>query len=166
MGSPRGRPEVGDLAGRCRWHNDVPKYPVSSRVFEQTLKRLRACDQLPVLPWHGPGPFTESAVKGADIGEAKTLGDFRVGNAGEMSGHIFKERWFGFDDGIYSAARLLEILSQDKRDAEQVFAAFPCDISTPEINITVTEESKFTIMDRSEERRVGKECRSRWSPYH
>lgn len=68
--------------------------------------------------------------------------------AGEMSGHIFfKERWFGFDDGIYSAARLLEILSQDKRDAEQVFAAFPSDISTPEINITVTEESKFTIID-------------------
>ena len=68
--------------------------------------------------------------------------------AGEMSGHIFfKERWFGFDDGIYSAARLLEILSQDKRDAEQVFAAFPGDISTPEINITVTEESKFTIID-------------------
>nr|WP_218186663.1 phosphomannomutase/phosphoglucomutase [Pseudomonas sp. BAY1663] len=68
--------------------------------------------------------------------------------AGEMSGHIFfKERWFGFDDGIYSAARLLEILSQDKRDAEQVFAAFPADISTPEINITVTEESKFTIID-------------------
>ncbi|UVO20074.1 phosphomannomutase/phosphoglucomutase [Stutzerimonas stutzeri] len=68
--------------------------------------------------------------------------------AGEMSGHIFfKERWFGFDDGIYSAARLLEILSQDKRDAEQVFAAFPSDVSTPEINITVTEESKFTIID-------------------
>jgi phosphomannomutase len=35
--------------------------------------------------------------------------------AGEMSGHIFfKERWFGFDDGIYSAARLLEILSKEK----------------------------------------------------
>ncbi len=68
--------------------------------------------------------------------------------AGEMSGHIFfKERWFGFDDGVYSAARLLEILSQDKRDAEQVFAAFPCDISTPEINILVTEQSKFSIID-------------------
>nr|WP_218131180.1 phosphomannomutase/phosphoglucomutase [Pseudomonas benzenivorans] len=68
--------------------------------------------------------------------------------AGEMSGHIFfKERWFGFDDGIYSAARLLEILSQDKRDAEQVFAAFPSDISTPEINIQVTEQSKFAIID-------------------
>jgi phosphomannomutase/phosphoglucomutase len=68
--------------------------------------------------------------------------------AGEMSGHIFfKERWFGFDDGIYAAARLLEILSQDKRDAEQVFAAFPSDISTPEINIQVTEQSKFSIID-------------------
>ncbi len=68
--------------------------------------------------------------------------------AGEMSGHIFfKERWYGFDDGIYSAARLLEILSQDKRTAEQVFAAFPNDLSTPEINIAVTEESKFTIIE-------------------
>ncbi|MDM8348612.1 phosphomannomutase/phosphoglucomutase [Pseudomonas sp. sp1636] len=68
--------------------------------------------------------------------------------AGEMSGHIFfKERWFGFDDGIYAAARLLEILSQDKRDAEQVFAAFPGDISTPEINIQVTEQSKFSIVE-------------------
>ncbi|WP_218565174.1 phosphomannomutase/phosphoglucomutase [Stutzerimonas urumqiensis] len=68
--------------------------------------------------------------------------------AGEMSGHIFfKERWFGFDDGIYSAARLLEILSQDRRTSEQVFAAFPNDLSTPEINIQVTEESKFELID-------------------
>lgn len=68
--------------------------------------------------------------------------------AGEMSGHIFfKERWFGFDDGIYSAARLLEIISQDKRDSEHVFSAFPLDVSTPEINITVTDESKFTLID-------------------
>jgi len=68
--------------------------------------------------------------------------------AGEMSGHIFfKERWFGFDDGVYSAVRLLEILSQDNRDAEQVFDAFPNDISTPEINIEVTDESKFSIID-------------------
>ena len=69
--------------------------------------------------------------------------------AGEMSGHIFfKERWFGFDDGIYAAARLLEILSQDRRDAEHVFSAFPNDISTPEINIQVTEKSKFSIIER------------------
>jgi len=69
--------------------------------------------------------------------------------AGEMSGHIFfKERWYGFDDGIYSAARLLEILSLEKRNAEQVFSAFPSDISTPEINIKVTEQTKFGMIER------------------
>ena len=69
--------------------------------------------------------------------------------AGEMSGHIFfKERWYGFDDGIYSAARLLEIISLEKRNAEQVFNAFPNDISTPEINIKVTEQTKFGMIER------------------
>jgi phosphomannomutase/phosphoglucomutase len=68
--------------------------------------------------------------------------------AGEMSGHIFfKERWFGFDDGIYSAARLLEILSREHLSAEDVFAAFADDVSTPELNIAVTEDSKFGIID-------------------
>ena len=68
--------------------------------------------------------------------------------AGEMSGHIFfKERWFGFDDGIYSAARLLEILSKRQETCEELFEAFPNDISTPEINIDVTDESKFSIID-------------------
>ncbi len=68
--------------------------------------------------------------------------------AGEMSGHIFfKERWFGFDDGIYAAARLLEILSQAKVSAQELFAAFADDISTPEINIDVTDEGKFSIID-------------------
>jgi len=67
--------------------------------------------------------------------------------AGEMSGHIFfKERWFGFDDGIYSAARLLEILGSETRDAQAVFDDFPDDFSTPEINIQVTDESKFTLV--------------------
>ena len=68
--------------------------------------------------------------------------------AGEMSGHIFfKERWFGFDDGIYSAARLLEILSKRQVMAEELFETFPNDISTPEINIDVTDESKFSIIE-------------------
>ncbi|UUB23349.1 PGM-like protein [Pseudomonas phage ZCPA1] len=42
---------------------------------------------------------------------------------------------------------MLEILSQDQRDSEHVFSAFPSDISTPEINITVTEDSKFAIIE-------------------
>ncbi|KIY15972.1 phosphomannomutase/phosphoglucomutase [Pseudomonas amygdali] len=67
--------------------------------------------------------------------------------AGEMSGHIFfRERWFGFDDGIYSSARLLEILSQESANAEDLFETFPNDISTPEINIKVTDVTKFSII--------------------
>lgn len=69
--------------------------------------------------------------------------------AGEMSGHIFfGERWYGFDDGLYSAARLLEILGIEDRLSDEVFADFPEDISTPELNIEVTEASKFAIIDR------------------
>ncbi|KAA1175605.1 phosphomannomutase/phosphoglucomutase [Marinobacter salinexigens] len=69
--------------------------------------------------------------------------------AGEMSGHIFfGERWFGFDDGLYSAARLLEILGIEDRHSEDVFEDFPEDLSTPELNVEVTEENKFAIIDR------------------
>ncbi|AOY89753.1 phosphomannomutase [Marinobacter salinus] len=69
--------------------------------------------------------------------------------AGEMSGHIFfGERWYGFDDGLYSAARLLEILGIEDRDSEAVFEDFPEDISTPELNVEVTESSKFAIIER------------------
>ena len=68
--------------------------------------------------------------------------------AGEMSGHIFfKERWYGFDDGLYSAARLLEILSSRTEDADAIFTAYPEDISTPEINIDVREDNKFALVE-------------------
>lgn len=69
--------------------------------------------------------------------------------AGEMSGHIFfGERWYGFDDGLYSAARLLEILGIEDRHSDEVFADFPEDVSTPELNVEVTESSKFGIIER------------------
>jgi len=69
--------------------------------------------------------------------------------AGEMSGHIFfKERWFGFDDGLYSGARLLEILGAEERDAQTLFDSFPDDVSTPEINIEVSDETKFQLVEQ------------------
>lgn len=59
--------------------------------------------------------------------------------AGEMSGHVFfKERWYGFDDGLYTGARLLEILSKDD-DIDAVFAALPDSVSTPELNVKMNE---------------------------
>ncbi|SFX32869.1 phosphomannomutase/phosphoglucomutase [Marinospirillum alkaliphilum] len=69
--------------------------------------------------------------------------------AGEMSGHIFfSERWLGFDDGLYAAARLLEILSAQEQNADAFFSRYPQDLSTPEINVTVTDENKFDLVQR------------------
>jgi len=71
--------------------------------------------------------------------------------AGEMSGHFFfKERWYGFDDGIYAAARLLEILSGDLqgRTPEEIFAALPQSVSTPELKVAMAEGEPYRFMDK------------------
>ena len=69
---------------------------------------------------------------------------------GEMSGHIFfKERWYGFDDALYTGARLLEIMSKTDKTCEQVFAELPNSINTPEINIHFEEHGQqFEAMDK------------------
>jgi len=68
--------------------------------------------------------------------------------AGEMSGHIFfKERWYGFDDGLYTGARLLELLSQDARKPADIFIALPNTLNTPELNIKFSEGEHFRVME-------------------
>ena len=60
---------------------------------------------------------------------------------GEMSGHIFfKDRWYGFDDGIYAGARMLEIISKEKKASSEIFKELPYSYSTPEINIIVDKD--------------------------
>lgn len=69
--------------------------------------------------------------------------------AGEMSGHIFfGERWFGFDDGLYSAARLIEILSADPRPSSEIFAEYPDSVNTPEINIPMQEGENLPFVEK------------------
>jgi len=69
--------------------------------------------------------------------------------AGEMSGHIFfADRWFGFDDAIYSSARLLEILSQGNQPLSQLLADLPPTYATPEIRIYASDQVKFKIVDQ------------------
>ncbi len=69
--------------------------------------------------------------------------------AGEMSGHIFfKERWYGFDDALYSAARLLEILVNSSQTPSQVFAALPGGIATPELRLDMPEEDHAHFMEQ------------------
>jgi len=69
--------------------------------------------------------------------------------AGEMSGHIFfKERWYGYDDAIYAAARLLEVLSKQECSSAEYFQQFPDSLITPEIKLSVTDERKFDLMEQ------------------
>lgn len=69
--------------------------------------------------------------------------------AGEMSGHIFmRERWFGFDDGIYVAARFLEILANQNKSCDEIFNELPEGIGTAEIKIPIDEDKKFEFMDK------------------
>ncbi len=66
---------------------------------------------------------------------------------GEMSGHIFfKERWFGFDDALYSAARLLEILGMHPSECSEVFASLPDSINTPELRLDLPESEHLALM--------------------
>ena len=68
--------------------------------------------------------------------------------AGEMSGHMFfKERWFGFDDGLYAGARLLEILSA-RPDPNAALKALPNAVSTPELNLAMNEGEPFELVQR------------------
>jgi phosphomannomutase/phosphoglucomutase len=65
-----------------------------------------------------------------------------------MSGHFFfRERWYGFDDGLYSAARLLEILAAAPDDPEEVFAQLPKGVSTPEIKVEVAEGEQYRFIE-------------------
>ena len=68
--------------------------------------------------------------------------------AGEMSGHLFfADRFFGFDDAIYSSGRLLELLSRSDLKLSQMLAGLPKTFSTPEIRIYASDEVKFKIVD-------------------
>ena len=69
--------------------------------------------------------------------------------AGEMSGHIFfKERWFGFDDGVYAGARLIELLSKMDQTPQQIFDALPNSINTPELRIDFDEGEHYKFMEK------------------
>lgn len=69
--------------------------------------------------------------------------------AGEMSGHFFfRHRYFGFDDGLYAACRLLEIVSRTEKPLSQYLADLPKTYNTPEIRVHCPEEKKFLLVER------------------
>jgi phosphomannomutase / phosphoglucomutase len=98
---------------------------------------IRAAGGIPLM-WKTGHSFMKSKLKetGAPL-------------AGEMSGHIFfQERWYGFDDALYTAARLLEILARDPRPCAEIFAELPETVSTPELQVIMGEGEHFAFMRR------------------
>jgi len=111
----------------------------------QIIFDVKCSSHLPqVIAQHGGQPLMWKT--GHSLVKAK-LKEIGAPLAGEMSGHIFfKERWFGFDDGLYTAARLLEILAIDMRSSNAVFAALPNSVNTPELKLMLPDERKFLFM--------------------
>jgi len=119
----------------------VSRNPGADVVFDVKCSRhladlITRCGGRPVL-WKTGHAFMKEKMQetGALLG-------------GEFSGHIFfGERWYGFDDGMYAAARMAEILSTLGEPLDNVLAEFPSSISTPEILVPVAEHRKFGLMD-------------------
>jgi phosphomannomutase len=73
--------------------------------------------------------------------------------AGEMSGHIFfKHRWYGFDDALYAAVRLIEAVSATGKSLTEIKDAMPVAVATPELRFQVDESRKFTIVGEVRDR--------------
>ena len=134
--------------------------PAGANIYPDRLLMLFAADVLErqpgavivydvkcsgaLMPWilrHGGSPLMWKT--GHSLIKAK-MRETEAELAGEMSGHFFfKERWYGFDDGIYAAARLLEILAARDEDADAVFASIPEGTSTPELKIPMEDPHAF-----------------------
>jgi len=129
---------VVDAKGRVIWPDRqmilyatdlLKRHPGAEIIYDVKCTRhlpdaIRAHGGIPLM-WKTGHSLIKSKMKetGALLG-------------GEMSGHIFfKERWYGFDDALYTAARLLEILSQDSRTPDEVFATLPDAVNTPELKL-------------------------------
>ena len=113
----------------------------------QILFDVKCTSQLAeVITAHGGEPVmwkTGHSLLKAKMKETQAL------LAGEMSGHhFFAENWYGFDDGIYAAAKLVQILSMQSDSCEAVFAALPSMQSTPELKVPMADAHKFDFLDR------------------
>lgn len=120
----------------------VPRYNNPNVVFDVKCSTLladliRECGGQPVMSRSG-----HSFMK-------KSMQESQAVVGAEFSAHVFiKDRWYGYDDGLYVAARFLELVSRGNESAEQMLQSLPRSIVTPELRIEVGDERKFQLMDR------------------
>ena len=140
---------VVDGAGAILWGDRLlalyardllEKSPGAKVIFEVKCSRALAED----IAAHGGTPVLWKT--GHSLIKAK-MREERALLAGEMSGHLFfADRWFGFDDALYAAARLLEIVARDRRPLGELLAGMPEYVSTPEIRLPCPDEIKFEVV--------------------
>ncbi len=119
----------------------LPRYPGAPMVFDVKCSRSLARE---IEALGGEAVMYRS---GHSFMKQKMLEtDAPLG--GEFSAHVFiKDRWFGFDDGVYAAARILEILARQEQPASAVFSGLLAGVSTPEYAVTVPDDRKFALID-------------------
>ena len=119
----------------------LARVPGGQIIYDVKCSRLLA----PWIRQHGGQPLMWNT--GHALVKAK-LKETGAPLAGEMSGHtFFKERWYGFDDGLYAGARLLEILSRSA-DVSAPLKSLPDSPSTPELNLKMAEGEPFALIDK------------------
>jgi phosphomannomutase/phosphoglucomutase len=120
----------------------LSRQPGTDIIFDVKSTRHLAADILA----HGGRPLmwkTGHSLLKAKLNETGAL------LAGEMSGHFFfKERWYGFDDGLYACARLLELLSFEPGGSAEMFSVLPESVSTPEMNMVTAEGENFRLVEQ------------------
>ncbi len=120
----------------------LPDHPGARVVFDvkssfHLPRQVKALGGEPVMCKSG-----HSFVKRAVQESGALLG-------GEFSAHVFfRHRWYGFDDGLYAAARFLELLDRQGLGADDLLARLPVSSSTPELFVPVAEPHKFALMQR------------------
>jgi phosphomannomutase len=118
----------------------LSRNPGAEIIYDVKSTRLLA----PYIERHGGRPLLWKT--GHSLIKAK-LKETGAPFAGEMSGHLFfGERWYGFDDAMYTAARLLEILSK-QADPSALLDALPTSFSTPELNVPCAEGEPKRVVD-------------------
>ena len=140
--TPSGRIVRSDLLLMIYAQDVVSRNPGADVVFDVKCSR----NLTKLITRHGGRPVlwkTGHAFMKEKMAETGAL------LGGEFSGHMFfGERWYGFDDGMYAAGRLAEILSTHGNSLDEALADFPVSCNTPEILIPVPEEEKFQLMDK------------------
>lgn len=122
----------------------LSRHPGGRIIFDVKCTRNLA----PWIEQHGGEPIMWKTGHSFIKGKLKETGALM---AGEMSGHIFfNDRWYGFDDGLYAGARLLELLSS-RMDIDADLAAIPDAVSTPELQIRLKEGENYAVIARLQE---------------